>query len=104
MTDLTQKLKERLEFNKNRLSEYRKAKNKEFAGVPGYWDCIETPDDGAEWENARLSPIHSALVECVKALEYYKQFAHLPEHIQLKERIGGGRADEVLNKLREVLK
>src|ERR1051325_5398741 len=68
MTDLTQKLKERLEFNKNRLSEYRKAKNKEFAGVPGYWDCIETPDDGAEWENARLSPIHSALARTSDSL------------------------------------
>jgi hypothetical protein len=32
----------------------------------------------------------------VEALEYYKQFSHLPEHIQLKERIGGGRAAEAL--------
>lgn len=29
--------------------------------------------DGAEWENARLAPLHAALLDAVEALEFYKK-------------------------------
>lgn len=34
-----------------------------------------------------------------EALEYYKQFSLLPEDVQLKERIGGGKAAQTLKQL-----
>lgn len=59
---------------------------------------------GINEEQARLAPLHRALVHAVEVLEYYKQFSRLPESVQLKERIGGGKADTALAALEAAIK
>lgn len=42
--------------------------------IKAHWNGIATSDDidSAKHENARLAPLHRALVECVTALEEYQ--------------------------------
>lgn len=49
-----------------------------------------------EVEISRVHELEARIEKLREALEYYKQFAQLPEEVQLKERVGGGRAFKVL--------
>lgn len=54
---------------------------------------VDAFKDAVAWRDKNPGPHVMALVE---ALTYYKQFSLLPPDIQLKERIGGGKAHEAL--------
>lgn len=58
---------------------------------------LQKPIDEVLW-------LTEAVKELSQALEYYQRFSTLPEEIQLKERIGGGRAYTALAKVAGDLK
>lgn len=55
-------------------------------------------------EKQHADLLEACLIEAVESLEYYKQFANLPNEIQLSERIGGGKAFHTLVSIADRLK
>lgn len=67
-TSLTSRLKALAEFD-NKVSGDRAAKHWKVYRYEQTVDIADHFDFGAKWENARLKPLLSALIECVEALE-----------------------------------
>ncbi len=53
-------------------------------------------------KDAEIAKLQSALDVAVEGLEYYSKFTHLSEDVQLKERIGGGKAYQALDKIKKI--